>query len=250
MKVAGIILAGGKGTRINSNKVNKVTLPFLGKPLIKYGVDLFKDVADPIVVVVGAFSHSVKDVLKKDEILYAYQQKRLGTGHATRIGVDALKKTSHPDMVLVGYGDHMMFYKKETIKKLVKSVSEHRAAISLLTTVHKNPDELAWGRIVRDEHGYIIDSIEQKDANEEQRKITELNPCFYCFDYKFLRKNIKRIKKSQVSGEFYLTELIKIAINQGERIVGLKVPFKEVGIGINKLPELQESQKIFINTHN
>lgn len=248
MKIAGIILAGGKGTRINSHKVNKVTLPFVGKPIVCYGVELFKDLTDPTIVVIGAFSHSVKAALKDYKVTYAYQQKRLGTAHATKIGLEKINNGNFPDIVLVGYGDHMMFYKKETINKLIKAHQEHSAALSLITVNHDNPDELAWGRVIRDKKGFIIDNIEQKDATPEQRKIEELNAGFYCFDYGFLRENISEVKKSPVTGEYYLNALIHIAIEQNKIVFGLRVPFKEVGIGINRFPELQKSQDIFLHT--
>ncbi|OGK26113.1 hypothetical protein A2954_04160 [Candidatus Roizmanbacteria bacterium RIFCSPLOWO2_01_FULL_37_12] len=247
MKIAGIILAGGKGTRIRSHNVNKVSLSFVGKPLIRYGVELFKGIVEPIVVVVGAYSHSVKEVLQNNNVQYAYQKKRLGTGHATKVGLESLNGSLNPYLVLIGYGDHMMFYKKDTVKRLIKSHLLHKAALSLITTVHANPDELAWGRVIRNKNHYIVDNIEQKDATAEERKITELNAGFYCFDYEFLKKNIGKIKKSPVSGEYYINALIHIANEQSKKVVGLKVPFKEVGIGINRLPELQASQNIYIH---
>ena len=251
MNIAGIILAGGKGTRINSHKVNKVTLPFHGKALINYGVELLIDIANPIVVVVGAYAKSVKDCLKDYSVGYAYQQKRLGTAQATKIGLSRLVNQSPtPEIVIVGYGDHMMFYKKETIKKMLAIHNKEKAAITIITTIYSNPNALAWGRIIRDENGKLIDSIEQKDATEEQKKINEVNPNFNCFDYSFLIKNINKIKKSPISGEYYLPDLIKIAIKQNQKVVGLKVPFNEVGIGINKLPELQESQNLYFSNSN
>jgi len=251
MKIAGIILAGGKGTRINSHKVNKVALPFAGKPLIRYGVDLLKGVCTPIVVVIGAFSHSVKEVLKKDDVIYALQRKRLGTAHAANMGMKRINELpTLPDSVVIGYGDHMMFYKKETIKKMIDLQSHENAAISLLTTENDKAEELAWGRIIRDKNGSIVGIIEQKDATEEQRKIIEINPGFYSFDYNFIAENINKVKKSEVSGEYYLTDLLKIAISQGKKIIGLKVPFAEVGIGINKSEELQISQEIYLRQKN
>ncbi|OGK08892.1 hypothetical protein A2767_05090 [Candidatus Roizmanbacteria bacterium RIFCSPHIGHO2_01_FULL_35_10] len=245
MNIAGIILAGGKGTRINSHKVNKVTLQFVGKPIIGYGAELFEGLTNPIVVVVGAFSHSVKDALKKYTVNYAYQQKRLGTAHAAKIGMEKINKKNPPDLVLVGYGDHMMFYKKSTVNELIKKHLLHKAVLSIITTVHSNPDELAWGRVIRNKKGFIVDNIEQKDATPEERKITELNAGFYCFDYKFIKENIDKVKKSTVTNEYYINALIHIAVEQGRKVVGLNVPFKEVGIGINRLPELQLSQEIF-----
>src|SRR3989344_6532086 len=186
MNIAGIILAAGKGTRINSASggKNKVTLPFLNKPLIIYGVELLQTYAKPVVVVIGAFADSVKDVLQSHDVIYAYQKELLGTGDATKAGVESLNKIfEKPNSVLVGYGDHTMFYKNETVKQLIELQTKSLAAISMITTVHHSPDKLAWGRIIRNEKGDIIDSIEQKDATEEQKKIKELNTCFYCFDF-------------------------------------------------------------------
>ena len=251
MNIAGIILAGGKGTRINSHKVNKVVLNFAGYPIITYAVKLLAGVTNPNVVVVGAFSHSVKDALKNYKVNYAYQQKRLGTAHATQVGLEseAILSSSPPSSVVVGYGDHMMFYKKATVRKLIKAQIIHKAVISLITAVHTKPDELAWGRVVRDKNGYIVDNVEQKDATAEERKINELNAGFYCFDYLFLIDNIKKVKKSPVSGEYYLNALIHTAVEQGKKVVGMKVPFKEVGIGINRLQELHKSQKIYLQSN-
>lgn len=240
-------MAAGKGTRINSHKINKVALPFLGKPLISYGVNLFKGMVNPLIIVVGAYSESVKKVLKGVKVVYADQKKRLGTGHGVKVGLEVLEKYSPtPEAVLVGYGDHMMFYKKETVKKLINLHAENSAAVSLITVKHNSPDELAWGRIIRDSAGYIIDNIEQRDATAAERKIGEINAGFYCFDYEFLNKNIDKIKKSPKSGEYYVNSLIQIAVKQCRKVIGLKVPFEEVGIGINKSPELQISQKLYL----
>ncbi len=249
MKIAGIILAAGKGTRIKSSDTgkNKVTLTFLNKPLIVYGVELLQAFANPVEVVVGAYAESVKEVLKSHRVIYAQQEELLGTADAAKAGVKALAKLADkPDNVLVGYGDHTMFYKKETVEKLIKLHQESKAAISCITTFHNFPDKLAWGRIIRNKNGDIVDSIEQKDATEEQKKIKELNTCFYCFDFNFIADNIDKIEKSSVSGEYYLTDIIKLAIKQNKKVVALQVPFKNVGIGINRNEELEESQKIYL----
>ncbi len=247
MIVAGIILAAGKGTRIKSTNRNKVTLPFLSKPLIMYAVELLQSLAKPVVVVVGAFSDSVKEVLKDSNVTYAYQKDQLGTGHATVIGLKVLEKlTSPPSIVLVGYGDHTMFYKKKIVQKLIDNHIKNKALISCITTIHENPNKLAWGRIMRDRKGEVFDIVEQKDASVGQKKIKELNAGFYCFDYEFLKKNLVKIPKSRASGEYYLNSLIKIAASQKQRIKTLDVTFENVGIGINRNKELEESQKIYM----
>ena len=118
--IIGVILAAGKGTRIKAKTANKVTLPFLNKPLILYSVELMEKVADKTFVVVGAFHESVKKVLAQKKVFFAYQKKRLGTGHAVKVALEEIvKKKIKPEIVLVGYGDHTMFYKKENIKKLI-----------------------------------------------------------------------------------------------------------------------------------
>ncbi len=248
--IAGIILAAGKGTRIKSRDRNKVTLPFLNKPLIVYSVELMLGVCDKVVVVIGAFHESVRQVLASYPVIYAYQQKRLGTAHATKIGVEVLKKTAPlPDLVLVGYGDHTMFYQQQTIKKLITTHQRYRPAVSLLTFYYPEPNRIRYGRIIRDDQGFITDIVEQKDATADQLKIKEVNPGFYCFDFNFLADNLKKVKKSPASGEYYLTDLIKIAVGQGKKVVGLTIDFGQAGLGVNTAEELKESEKIYLSKH-
>ncbi len=248
--IAAIILAGGKGTRIKSKTKNKVTLPFLNKPLIMYAVELFEGIAASVVVVVGAFYQSVKDALKDHEIIFAHQTKRLGTAHAVKTGIKVFENNNPvPSIILVCYGDHTMFYNRKTVRHLIDIHTKKKATMSLITTIHEKPNWLAWGRIIRDKQGEIVNSVEQKDAKKDQLEINELNAGFYCFDYTFLKKNIARVQKSSVSGEYYINGLIKIASLQRKRIVGLRVPFEEVGIGINRPQELEESQKIYQEFH-
>lgn len=244
-KIVGIILAAGKGTRINSKTENKVARLFLGKPIILYGVELFEKICDEVIIVVGAFKQSVESIIKKDnKIKFVYQKKRLGTGHAVKIVLLELQDNP-PSYVLVGMGDHMMFYKEETIRKLIQQHKDQKSVVSFISTKYHNPDALAWGRIERDKDGNVLNIVEQKDATENQRKIKEINAGFYCFDYSFLSKNINKIKKSEVTGEYYLPDLIKIALDTKQKVHAMIVHFREIGIGINKIDELSESQTLY-----
>lgn len=243
--IAGIILAAGKGTRIKVKNKNKVTLPFLNKPLITYGVDLLTSLADRVVVVVGAYHESVKSTLKDYEVIYAYQKKRLGTAHATKVGLDKLASLSlQPELVIVAYGDHTMFYQKEKIAEFIETHNRQKAALTFITTIM--PDPFGYGRIIRNSSGEVVAIVEEKNATEEQRKIKEINAGFYCFDYEFIIKNINKIKKTSGSKEYYLTDLIEIALKQSKKVVGVVLPFSEVGIGINRHVELEESQKLYL----
>ena len=204
--------------------------------------------ADKIFVVIGAFHESVKKVLAQKKVFYAYQKKRLGTGHAVKVAVEEIiKKNLKPEIVLIGYGDHTMFYRKEDIKKLIASHQKEKAVMSIITTESENNEKLHWGYVLRDEKNNIIDSIEYKDASDEIKKnIKELNAGFYCFDFDFLKSNLKKIPKSKVSGEYYINSLIKIASGQNLKVEGLKIPFSSVGIGVNRWDELEESQKLYL----
>ena len=211
--------------------------------MIAYGVETLLPVAQQIIVVVGAFSESVKQALKDYPVTYVHQYKRLGTGHAAMVGLKAIK--SSPSCVLVGYGDHMMFYKKDTIEKLIKLHKEKNATITLVSTFYDHPNELAWGRIIRGKDGDVLDIVEQKDATESQRSIQEINPGFYCFDFEFLKKYFPKLKKSPVTKEYYLTDMIKMAVSLGKKVAALQVPFGSVGIGVNRYEELGRSQQYY-----
>ena len=242
MAIAGIILAGGEGTRMNSHMVNKVVIPLAGKPMVRYGVELLEGMCEPIVIVVGAYSQTVKLALKGFTVRYAYQKRRFGTAHATMSGLRELDNVT-PTHVIIGYGDHMMFYKKETVKKLIDAHKNSNLALSLVTVIVEEPEKLVWGHIIRNRRGEIIDSIEHKDASNKVKKGAELNPSLYCFNYPFLRKMISQVKKSPAAGEYYLTDMIKIAVVAGRRVAGVRVGFNEVGVGVNTPEQLYVAQK-------
>jgi len=246
-QIIGIVLAAGKGTRINSTETNKVTLPFFGKPLINYSVDLLENICDQLIIVVGAFSESVEKALAGRKVSFAYQKDQLGTAHAAETGISQIATPEKKSLVLVGYGDHMMFYKKQSINRLIDCHLKNNAVASFLSTKYHNPDHLAWGRIERDKNKNILDIIEQKDASPEQRKIKEVNPGFYCFNLDFMQKYLSLIQKSAVTGEYYLPDLIKLAVKNKLPVVAQMVRFREVGIGINRMDELTESQEIYKN---
>jgi len=247
--VGAIILAAGKGTRMKSETQNKVALLFHGKPIIAYGVEMTLQVADHVIVVVGAMSESVKKSLEGFNVEYAQQTEQRGTGHAAQVGFEALKNPK-PELVLVGYGDHMMFYKPERIRELIQLHKNNSADISLLTTTYSSPNEIAWARIIRDDQNNVVGLVEQKDASDEQRKIKEVNPGFYCFSAPFLEEFLPQITESSVTHELYLTDLLQLAAKNGKKIAALPVPFQEVGIGVNRPEELGASQDLYEKVNN
>ncbi|MBP9700044.1 NTP transferase domain-containing protein [Candidatus Woesebacteria bacterium] len=241
----GIILAGGKGTRLKSTDKNKTTLALRGKPLVQYGIDLYRAVTTDIVVVIGAFADSVKATLAGQDVLYATQSEQLGTGHATMVGVEKLiAEHRNPEYVFVGYGDHMMFYTPEMLVTMVAEIESKKAVMCLVVMEYEDPNSLAWGRIIRSSNGDVDDVIEQKDASEEILKLKELNAGFYCFRFNFLKEAITKLKPSPVTGEYYLTDLVKIARQENQRVLSTLIPFEKVGTGINTAEQLQTTESM------
>lgn len=246
-KTVGIILAAGKGTRMKSTDTNKAALLFNGKPMIQYAVELFQQTVDQTVVVTGFAAESIKNAISEDfrsQVLFVDQKEQLGTGHAVQVALEELKRRDMEfDLMLVGYGDHMMFYTLEVVQELLRLHKQTSAAISMISTIVDNPDGL--GRVVRDSAGSVLEVIEQKDATPEERQIKEINAGFYCFDARFLSLRIGDVTVSPVSGEYYLTEMIEIAKKNGDKVVALPVPFDVVGVGVNSPVELQDSQHLY-----
>jgi bifunctional UDP-N-acetylglucosamine pyrophosphorylase/glucosamine-1-phosphate N-acetyltransferase len=241
----GIILAAGRGSRLNSVDRNKTSLALAGKPIVAYGAELFAQTVDKTLVVVGAFAESVQSALLPYQVTYAQQTEQKGTGHAARVAVDAIAAQGwQPETICLGYGDHMMFYTPEIVRDLLAQHQSNQAAITLVTTIHPDPNSLAWGRIKRDQNGKVLGIVEQKDATPEELSINELNAGFYCFDYAFAQTALQQILPSPVTGEYYLTDLIALAQQQGKTIHTVQVPYEFVGSGINTADQLQTTEAI------
>ena len=243
-QLGAIILAAGRGSRIKAKGTNKVALLLVDKPLILHSIHVLEAMRfQAIVVVVGYAKESVKAVLKDSQIIFAEQTKRLGTGHAAKVGVSKLPEEISD--VLIIYADDSHFYKEEMIQKLVDAHIASHASLTFLTITVDNPAGL--GRIIRDRADEVTAIIEEKDATEKQRKITEVNPACYIFSTTFLRKYLPTLPKSKVTGEYYLTSLIDIALKNKEKITtvhGGKMPWR----GVNTEEELAEAELLMRKT--
>lgn len=228
-ETAAIILAAGEGTRIKAKGSNKVTFKIAGKPMICYGVDtLKKSGIKRIVVVVKFKEESVKKVLE-NSVIYVRQGEKKGTAAALEAGVGAL----NDDLgnVIVMYGDDSAFYTQDLIRFLLNKHLESRADVSLLSIKVNDPTGL--GRIVRDDNGRIAEIIEEKMATDEQRRIQEINTGCYCFKLDFLRKRIPEIEMNLISKEYYLTDIIEIALRHEEKVNVCLYSDNSVWFGVN-----------------
>ena len=247
MSLGVVILCAGQGTRMKS-KLPKVIHSLCGKPLCAWPIDAaLKAKPEQIIVVTGYGSDQVEKALKayytdansKLSLDFVLQKSQNGTGHAVKLAMKRLK--SKISQVLVLYGD-TPFLETSSIRKLIKLNSPRNSQMAMLTAVVKDP--VGYGRIVRQKTkpNKILNITEHKDADSEERKICEVNPGFYVFSVKFLRENIGKIKKSPVSGEYYLTELIARAARISEIPSAL---ISEIEMqGINNRVQLAEASDI------
>jgi len=220
-----IILAAGHGKRMQSETPKALTL-LKGKPFIKHLLDTIdaSGVCDDPIIVIRQKGDQLKDFLG-DKYTYAIQAEQLGTGHAVMSAKDYVDPKS--GIVVVLSADQPLV-SKETIQKIVKTYKESKSIVTLGTVLL--PDFEDWrkwvlhlGRIIRNEDNRVIGIIEYKDADKEQKKIMEINPALYAFDSKWLWKNINKIKNKNVQGEYYLTDLVKIASEEGEKIEAVQL---------------------------
>lgn len=235
-----LILAGGKGTRMNSD-LPKVLHPVKGVPIIKRLLSSMTEICETPSIIVG---HKAAEVIAATSGKYHYieQKEQLGTGHALMIAREALKEKSISTLVVLP-GDHPLVG-VETIKKLIENHSKSDAVVSLGTVkVEKNDSRLLvfsnYGRIVRDKHGKVDRIVEYKDATEEQRKILEFNISYYCFDAIWLWENIGKIGNKNASKEYYLTDIVQLAKEQGKHVDSHVITEVSECLGVNNSDQLK-----------
>ena len=248
-KYAAIVLAAGKGTRmgdVNGSSIPKVMHQFAGAPIIDHCLDKIRKAGvNEIILVVGYKKEMVCEHFG-DKVRYAIQEEQLGTGHAVLMA-EKMIKDEPVEGVVVCYGD-MPLFKPETINKLINLFEKEKPTIAMLTADLENP--FNYGRIIRDENGNVLENIEEKDCDEEQKKIKETNPCFYIFQNGWLWENLKKLGTGNSQNEYYLTDLIKMANDQGGRVVALKVSEESEAIGINTQDQLKEAEEILRQRQN
>jgi bifunctional UDP-N-acetylglucosamine pyrophosphorylase / glucosamine-1-phosphate N-acetyltransferase len=255
-KMAGlavIVMAAGLGKRMCSKQA-KVLHPVAGQEMVLYSVGLGLRVAgDRVAVVVGHQADLVRQVIgravlgmsKCPAVAIVEQREQLGTGHAVLQSrpVFAEGKRDAPSRYLILNGDTPLLQEK-TVRELLRVHEVERAAVSILTAVLE--DARGYGRVVRAhsaERG-VLRIVEDRDATAEEQAIHEINVGTYVVDGEFLFSALEKLDPSNAQGEYYLTEIIHLAAEQGRRVAAVVLDNPDEGLGVNTRRQLAEAEQV------
>ena len=237
MKVTAVLLAAGQGTRMKSN-LPKVLHPLCGKPMIWHVLQALKSAAtEKPVVVVGYGADQVKEYLG-DSAECVLQEPQLGTGHAVMQAETLLRDKT--DYVIVTYAD-MPLLRGEAFNQLLETQQPNPGPLTLMTVIADDPR--GFGRIVRKPDGTVEAIVEEYVATEEQQKIKELNVGAYCFKSEWLWDALHRIQKNPKKGEYYLTDIVEVAVQDNLPVQAVVYQNLIETIGINTRVHLSEAEE-------
>lgn len=233
-----IILAAGEGKRMKSS-TPKVLHKICGKEMVNVVIDTVKEAkVNDINVIIGRGADKVKDATTNRTVHYSLQDKQLGTGHAVMCAKEFLK--GKKGTVAIFTGDAPLIT-KSTVEKLLDFHGNKNYKATILTSIVDNPH--GYGRVVREGNQEVCKIVEHKDCTEEELKINEINAGMYCFDIESLLKSLDKLDNNNSQGEYYITDVIGILKNEGEKIGALPIPFEET-MGINSRVQLSEAEKV------
>jgi bifunctional UDP-N-acetylglucosamine pyrophosphorylase/glucosamine-1-phosphate N-acetyltransferase len=230
-RLASVILAAGQGTRIKSD-LQKVLHPLMGKPMIAYAVETMRALADaPPVLVVGRGAKEVRETVGENAV-FVEQAEQKGTGHAVLQARETLR--GRTDLVLVTYAD-MPLLTVDTLCQLVEVQRENAGPLTMLTLIAE-----------------VLRIVEEAVATPEELAIRELNVGVYCFDAEWLWSHVDQIPLTLLKEEYYLTDLVGMAVTEGHRVEAVTTHDEAEGLGINTRVHLAEAERALrqrINEH-
>ncbi|VAW79046.1 N-acetylglucosamine-1-phosphate uridyltransferase / Glucosamine-1-phosphate N-acetyltransferase [hydrothermal vent metagenome] len=232
-----VILAAGKGTRMKSN-LPKVMHPLAGKPLVQHCYDTARDISTgPIQIIYGHGGEFVRESLSDLSVTWVEQVEQLGTGHAVQ---QAVPNISDEHTVLVLYGD-VPLLNAETLTVLVGQV--HASSMALLTVSLDDPS--GYGRIVRDAHENVKRIVEHKDASDAEKLITEINTGILAVQGRWLKKWLSELESDNSQGEYYLTDIIEMAVNDSVTVTTCAPSTVAEILGVNDKKQLAYLERIY-----
>jgi len=242
-----IILAAGAGTRMKSKKP-KVLHEVCGISMIEHVLRASESAGvSESFVVVGHQAEAVRQELSGRNLKFALQLERLGTGHAA---MQAAGKMPDQGTVLVLCGDTPLV-RGETLAGLIRHHNEEKNSVTVLTASLDDP--FGYGRIIKDDDGNLLGIVEEKDADEDERSIKEINSGMYCFDAASLKESLKGLKNGNSQGEYYLTDTVGILRGLGKRAGAYEIDDPLEILGVNNRVQLSTAEQIMksrINTRH
>ncbi len=238
---ASAVLAAGRSTRMKSG-TNKVLLPILGKPMIRYQVEAIRAAGiEKIFVIVGYQSEQVQAGLGA-EVDYILQAEPKGTGHALLQARNKLLSLG-PDLeVVVTVGDNP-YITPGILNSLIQAHRQSRAAATIVTAVFDSPPP--YGRVIRDGRGRVLKVVEECDAAPEERLIKEVHVSIYCFQAAVVLPLLDEIKNDNAKKEYYLTDIIGVLTGHGHRVETLASADPRITLGVNTPEDLAEAENYF-----
>ncbi len=244
MNYSAVILAAGKGVRMHS-QMPKVLHRVAGKPMIWYVVKAVKEAGiDDIILVVGHGREMVREALSDEKLRFVVQEEQLGTGHALMQAQGSID----PDNTLVVLAGDTPLLEGKTLKKLLDFHRQQQALATVLSALL--PDPFGYGRIIRQADGGLERIVEEKDASPEEKEITEINTGMYCFQAGAVFAALSRIERSNVQGEYYLTDVLPILKTDGHKVAVLATDEVDQIHGINDRIQMASAEAIIRQRHN
>jgi bifunctional UDP-N-acetylglucosamine pyrophosphorylase / glucosamine-1-phosphate N-acetyltransferase len=235
-----VILAAGQGTRMKSD-IPKPLHKAAGKPLCEWAMVAANDLSDEKpVLVIGNGQELVKEYFG-DDVRYALQAERKGTGHAALMAKEYFEDSDGFVMIIAG---DMPLLTKETLKRVYDEATKEGVVGSLLCA--KVDDPKGYGRLVTDYAGYAHKIVEEKDADTDIRKINKVNASVYCIKADVLLECLKSLKTDNVQGEYYLTDIISMISDKGDNVVPVITTAEEC-IGVNDRLQLYDVAKVLFD---
>lgn len=236
MKRMAIVLAAGQGKRMKS-KLYKVLHPVCGKPMVGHVLQTVEKVrCERSVVVVGHGAEAVRSYLG-DAAEYVLQEQQLGTGHAVKQAKDLLGHEQGSTLVICG---DTPLVTAETLESMLELHETSKASATVLTAHMDNPK--GYGRVIRGEAGDVLRIVEQKDCSPEEDAVREINTGTYCFDNAKLFSALEKVTNQNAQQEYYLTDVIGIMKEAGEKVLAYQTDDHTESIGVNDRLALSQAE--------